>query len=147
MGGRMSELGFNEGDKCNRDGCQGEICQSEPDGCCSCHINPPCSYCTTPREICNECDWSAKDEENTYQAEGRIILWPDGGVVETKKVVLDPAKIDYVSRMHSSSSMIKEGVYPPGATEKEVEAEVVGTFGGRFERFGGGKFKYIAYTD
>ena len=25
------------------------------DECCSCHINPPCSYCTTERcEICKE---------------------------------------------------------------------------------------------
>jgi len=31
-----------------------------------------------------------------------------------------------------------------GAT---VESVVKGTFGGRFEQFGGGKFKYIAYTD
>lgn len=32
-------------------------------------------------------------------------------------------------------------------TDVMVAKKVVGTFGGRFERFGGGKFKYIAYTD
>lgn len=43
--------------------------------------------------------------------------------------------------------MIKEGVYPEHLTRQEVEKEVKGTFGGRFEHFGNGKFKYIAYTD
>jgi hypothetical protein len=43
--------------------------------------------------------------------------------------------------------MIKEGVYPPTATMADVEKEVRGTFGGRFDYFNDGKFKYIAYTD
>jgi hypothetical protein len=43
--------------------------------------------------------------------------------------------------------MIKQGVYPEHMTLAEVEKEVVGTFGGRFEYFGGGRFKYVAYTD
>lgn len=60
---------------------------------------------------------------------------------------LDPTKIDYRIRSHSSSSQICEGVYPEGTTKAEVEARVRGTFGGRFESFGNGRFKYIAYTD
>ena len=43
--------------------------------------------------------------------------------------------------------MIKEGVYPEGMTSQEVYKEVQGTFGGRFERFDSGRFKFIAYTD
>lgn len=43
--------------------------------------------------------------------------------------------------------MRKTGVYPAGTTQAEVEAVVAGTFGGRFESFGDGKFDYIAYTD
>ena len=30
--------GYEKGETCNRK------------GCCSCHINPPCGYCTTPSE-------------------------------------------------------------------------------------------------
>jgi hypothetical protein len=60
---------------------------------------------------------------------------------------LDQTKIDFHSKPHSSCSMIKEGVYPKGTTREEVEAKVAGTFGGRFERFGCGEFRYIAYTD
>ncbi|MGF6633565.1 hypothetical protein OKW30_001385 [Paraburkholderia sp. Clong3] len=60
---------------------------------------------------------------------------------------LDTTKIDWHSKGHSSATMIKEGVYPPSATREDVENAVRGTFGGRFEHFGGGRFKYIAYTD
>lgn len=60
---------------------------------------------------------------------------------------LDPTKIDFHSLRHSSCSMIKRGVYPPGTTQHEVEEKVRGTFGGRFNYFRDGKFEYIAYTD
>lgn len=56
-------------------------------------------------------------------------------------------KLKWVGKAHSSSSMIKEGTYPLKMSKEEVESEVRGTFGGRFEYFGNGKFKYIAYTD
>jgi hypothetical protein len=69
--------------------------------------------------------------------------------IETRPRVLDQTKIDWVDRLHSSCSMIKEGVFPVGTDIKEVEKKVRGTFGGRFERFDeeNGRFKYIAYTD
>ena len=60
---------------------------------------------------------------------------------------LDASKVDWHSKPHTNSSMIKEGVYPEGLSSAEVEEKVRGTFGGRFEYFGKGKFKYIAYTD
>lgn len=59
----------------------------------------------------------------------------------------DSTKIDFHSKPHSSSTMIKEGVCPAGTTQAEVEAKVRGTFGGRFEMFSGTKFRYVAYTD
>jgi hypothetical protein len=60
---------------------------------------------------------------------------------------LDPTKVDWRYVPHTHFTMIKEGVYPLHLSREEVEKEVVGTFGGRFERFGNGHFKYIAYTD
>jgi len=60
---------------------------------------------------------------------------------------LDNTKIDFHSLPHSGSSMIKRGVYPEGTTQKQVEEEVRGTFGGRFNYFRDGKFEYVAYTD
>lgn len=53
---------------------------------------------------------------------------------------LDHTKIDWHSKPHSGSSMVKEGVYPDGTTKAQVEEKVRGTFGG-------GRFRYVAYTD
>ncbi|MNM40731.1 hypothetical protein D3C81_515340 [compost metagenome] len=60
---------------------------------------------------------------------------------------LDPTKIDWRTSYHTYSSQICEGVYPEGTTRDQVVEKVRGTFGGRFESFGNGRFKYIAYTD
>ena len=57
------KIGYEVGDKCNRNGCKGVIAEKEIDGGCSCHINPPCSFCTTPKEVCDICGWDAEDEE------------------------------------------------------------------------------------
>lgn len=94
---------------------------------------------------CPNCDWEAEEQTlNDYVV-----------TVNTKSQVyeawrpreLDPKKIDWHSKSHSSASMIKEGIYPEGTSIAEVRKAVDGTFGGRFEHFGGGKFKFIAYTD
>ena len=69
------------------------------------------------------------------------------GFVDRKKRVLDPTKIDYRVEMHSNSSQLCIEVYPEGTTSKEVELAVRGSFGGRFSKFGGGRFEYVAYTD
>ena len=49
----------------------------------------------------------------------------------------------------SNSSMHKEGTFSPGMTRQEVEKQVIGSWGGRFEYFDEKtcKFKYVAYTD
>jgi len=57
------------------------------------------------------------------------------------------AAITWKDRSHTNASMIREGTYPPGTTREEVERLVRGSFGGRFEQFGDGRFKYVAYTD
>lgn len=54
------EVGINDGEFCNRNGCEGIIARTN-DGSCSCHINPPCSYCTDNNVYCPECDWCSED--------------------------------------------------------------------------------------
>jgi hypothetical protein len=71
----------------------------------------------------------------------------EGVIASWKPVALDPRKIDYRVRSHTHFSQICEGVYPMPTSRDDVEQRVRGTFGGRFEHFGDGKFKYIAYTD
>lgn len=141
----MSEdFGQEEGAVCWRNGCQGIIAVVASENC-SCHIAPPCGSCTTPREHCPVCDWRAQDDEKvTFRS-------PGGGIAEMligpQPRPLDARKIDYRIHAHSGASQICEGVYPEGTDRAEVEAIVRGTFGGHFEHFRGGKFKYIAYTD
>lgn len=140
----MTAFGDEEGATCWRNGCQGIIAVADVEDC-SCHIAPPCGRCTTPREYCPECDWRAKDDKLiTFEA-----VAPGLAMMLTgpQPRPLDPRKIDYRIHAHSGSSQRCEGVYPDGTTREEVERCVRGTFGGRFERFGGGTFSYIAYTD
>lgn len=143
----MSEIGYCEGEVCNRDGCEGVIHIPGPKNC-SCHISPPCGECTSDRTCCPECDWVAVDDPLYAEDISSISFSGDGfASIQTKPRILDPSKVDFVCKLHSGSSMIKEGVYPESMTREEVEKEVVGTFGGGFQQFGGGKFRYIAYTD
>lgn len=76
----------------------------------------------------------------------RYILSLDGSGISTEE--LDPSKIDFRITGNEYSTMIKEGVYPEGTTQGQVLAVIgEGTFGGRFDLFKDGKFKYVAYTD
>lgn len=54
--------GSEVGERCGRDGCDGVIAEDNINGCCSCHLHPPCAYCTTPKECCPECDWRLRDD-------------------------------------------------------------------------------------
>lgn len=141
-----NELGYCEGDTCNRNGCTGMI-DTLPSTNCSCHLSAPCSSCTAPRSFCPECDWAEKDEPELLSTPGTIYISPFGAYWAHEKRTLDSTKIDWFDKPHSSCSMIKEGVYPPDATAADVRKLVDGTFGGRFEYFRDGKFKFIAYTD
>lgn len=137
-----NQYGYVEGEICNRKGCKGVIQETEK-GQCSCHINPPCSACTEPRGYCVICGWDAATEE-------RNRLKPNYNPDYFKVITvadLDKSKINWILKSHTHFSQICEGVYPEGTTLEEVREKVKGTFGGRFEHFGGGTFKYIAYTD
>ena len=140
----MSDLGYEEGSTCNREGCAGTIKTRDSENC-SCHIAAPCGRCTAPRNYCSDCDWQEKDDPLVVM-EITTIYMPFGWA-ERKKRVLDPSKIDYRIEGHSNSSQLCIGIYPASATMKDVEQVVKGTFGGRFESFGGGRFRYVAYTD
>ena len=135
-----------EGDKCPELGCGGVLYFPRVENC-ACHISPPCSACTDNRLTCNECGWTDDSPEETY-----IPVAPGLSMRELRPRPLDNTRVDWRAKLHTGSSMIKEGVYPPAWGDDaeamiKVRAEVDGTFGGRFERFGGGKFKFIAYTD
>lgn len=145
-------IGYEEGDVCNRAGCAGIIAETHcPDGGCSCHNNPPCGFCTEPREECPECGWRLVDDETNFNGFKVGPVTESGAWTHWRPRPLDPSKIDYSVRSHTNFSQICEGVYPQSgdnaADRSAVLAHVKGTFGGRFEKFGKGSFKYVAYTD
>lgn len=145
-----TDTGYEEGDVCGRNGCAGIIATAPAENC-SCHISPPCGACTTPREFCPVCDWQLVDEETTFNDFKVGPVKSNGAWTHYRPRPLDPSKIDWHSKSHSNSSMLKEGVYPQSgddaADRAAVLEKVAGTFGGRFDHFGGGRFKYVAYTD
>lgn len=141
-------FGFEKGDVCWRNGCQGIIAE-HPVQNCSCHIAPPCGQCTESREYCETCGWEQREDGETKVVPW-LIIGPDAwvGSVEPKKErPLDPRKIDYLITSHTNSSQLCTGVYPEGTTMAEVRDMVNGSFGGRFNYFTGGKFQFVAYTD
>ena len=151
----MMEHGYCEGEKCGRDGCAGKIQMRSPDNC-SCHLSAPCGACTSPRCYCDSCDWDeedepspvyvpmSKEEQNFWKAHQEE--WD-----RIRNAPLDNTKVSWRDATHTHFTMIKEGVYPQSdndAADREMVRKAVdGTFGGRFEYFGSGKFKFIAYTD
>ncbi len=132
-----------EGDTCPEPKCKGvlKFIRIAP---CSCHISPPCSACTDAPLTCPECGWEAPEHEPEHKY---VPAAPGLAMMVHRPRPLDGTKIDYRSKSHTGSSMIKEGVYPEGTTREEVQKVVDGTFGGRFTSFGNGRFQFIAYTD
>lgn len=145
-----AEVGYEEGCACNRNGCAGIIAEHAVENC-ACHIHPPCGACTTPREYCPVCDWQMVGDEKPFNDYLVGPVKSDGAWTHYRPRPLDMTKIDWHSKSHTNSSMIKTGVYPQSgndaADRAAVLAKVQGTFGGRFKRFENGSFEYVAYTD
>ncbi|MDJ0702817.1 MAG: hypothetical protein QNJ46_06005 [Leptolyngbyaceae cyanobacterium MO_188.B28] len=47
----------------------------------------------------------------------------------------------------SNCTIFISGEYPEGATKQQVWDAINPTFGGRFTMFGGGYYRFLAYTD
>jgi hypothetical protein len=65
---------------------------------------------------------------------------------------MKPGEWGFKIKGHSSSSQIVEGCCPFDCTRETLIVELKsrgldGTFGGRIEQCGSGRFRYIAYTD
>ena len=158
--------GYSKGEKCNRDGCTGIINEYEKDGSCSCHTNPPCSYCTEPNAYCEECGWDAKEEQIEYDKVMLDAYKKNEAYYAQQRKEFDDAenlfykkyrgeipadKLEMRSKSHTHFSMKVIGVFPKGSeTYETLLPKVKGTFGGRFTTTinqDSYKFEYIAYTD
>lgn len=56
-------FGFDEGDRCGRDGCDGILELNLRGLNCSCHICPPCSQCENAGCRCPKCGWDRREEK------------------------------------------------------------------------------------
>lgn len=153
------EIGYSAGEICNRDGCEGIICEHEKEGSCRCHISPPCSYCEYDNNYCPECDWQGREDQISYKT------LPSESIERYKKETaeldefyktfwlmyrgkkeIEKLVIIHQSHTHFSQKLI--GVFPKGTeTRESIMEEVIGTFGGRFESFTETSFSFIEYTD
>lgn len=61
--------GWDDGEPCGRGKCKGILKVEEPEGGCSCHINPPCASCTNVRLYCPTCDWISDPNEDPITPE------------------------------------------------------------------------------
>lgn len=138
-----TDIGYCEGDICNRNGCKGVVALHAAEDC-SCHLHPPCPACTAPRAYCETCDWQQSEDRVLNDHVGQ---WKNGVFKDYGMRRLDPTKLDWHSLSHTHFSMIKRGVYPEGMSMAAVREQVNGTFGGRFNYFRDGKFEFVAYTD
>lgn len=151
-------LGYSRGETCNREGCEGIIEEMETDGCCSCHINAPCSNCESGKGYCESCGWDGKEEQESFREAHKV----PNSLIEAyeKRAAFQQMydngkgceKLEYTREGHSNSSMKYKGIYPNGSiSDSELISKIRGTFGGRFEYWHIGesftRFIYIAYTD
>lgn len=159
------EEGYFKNEICNREGCEGIIEEPDKEGSCSCHINPPCSYCEDSTAYCPTCDWSAREEKREYydvfnktidtQKLKESTTKRDEYNLNFGRMMRNEIKADKLytqSKLHTHFSMIVVGVFPKGTETKEtLLPKIKGSFGGRFVRYNDSEenviFEYIAYTD
>ena len=62
------DLGYEAGDVCNRDGCDGIIEDSEVEGC-TCHVHSPCGVCLNMWQYCPKCEWESETYDEALKKE------------------------------------------------------------------------------
>jgi len=156
------ESGLVKGETCNRNDCKGIIAEHDKEGGCSCHINPPCSYCTTDTAYCPDCNWQAGDDyvavdpeiekRNRDSYAAQMKKWDEQRDSFYRKFhskeTIEKLEMRHEGHTHFSQKII--GVFPPNSeTRESLYPQVKGTFGGRWEYINveAGKFSFIAYTD
>ena len=141
----MSRYWFEEGDECKT--CRvGKLVEKHSGDGCSCHISPPCSYCTGTKLVCDECGEAAPEE--TYRAVGGDLYER----LSTKRPMADLGDgkklFDYDYDSRSGSTMVYSGKYEGSVTPEDVLKYFGdGTFGHRGPSLRDGRFHYTKITD
>lgn len=148
---------WEEGNKCPNLDCTGHIVIDYPDGGCSCHINAPCSRCTSSFLVCDTC--GEKEPEDDY-LHVPVMAYRSIGMGITELYCKNPSKdlgnckriYDYDYDSSSGSTMVYKGKYEGPVTPQDIiDALGVGTFGKRGPFLTGdkirGSFTYTKITD
>jgi len=119
------------------------VYQEQEDGSCSCHTNPPCSYCTDKQLTCSRCGEVFEEALTT----------PPSTSTTWKPTPFEPkpcgdgmiTKYDYDSS--SGSTMVFTGTFTGEVTNDDLlEFFGTGSWGYRFGYCNGGRFKFTKVT-
>lgn len=117
------------------------------DSCCSCHINPPCSYCTDQELHCLDCG-EVTEEYEPYSSltSGVQEVW------KPKPFTPEPCGNGFITGYgydgRSGSTMVFKGAYTGEVTNEDLLKYFgTGTFGHRFGSCSGGHFTFTKITD
>jgi hypothetical protein len=116
------------------------------EGCCACHINPPCSYCTDQEEYCKDCGEVIIEYEAPSLTESIFNAWksepfkpkPCGDGILTK-INMDSS---------SGSTMHYTGTYEGDVCNADLLKYFgEGSWGYRFGYCSMGRFSFTKITD
>lgn len=143
----MTTKEINEGDKCPE--CHTGNMHFPKVENCSCHVNPPCSACTSNKLTCDDCGWEfdppAPETSYRIAAPGLTEVYTRNPSVELGggKRIFD---FDYNGA--SGSTMEINGRCTPEVTEADIlKYFSSGTFGHRGPVIHGGRFFFTKITD
>lgn len=147
----MSEATFEEGGDCPE--CEGRLFFPPVQGC-SCHINPPCSACTSNGLQCDTCDWEEPEYIEPKQTQSERDAWAKW-IEEWEEARERGHTFPHGGRIFnirhdgsSGSTMVFNGEYEGPVTEKDIFSYLGdGTFGHRGPSLFNGRFSYTKITD
>jgi len=100
--------------------CSGEL-EYITEGCCSCHINPPCSYCTDAPLVCVDCGEIDEKLElpkiNTTHKPSTPIKYK---TMQESFDELPSDKFGFTKGVNTGWGMIVKGYNPDRLTKEEV---------------------------
>lgn len=115
------------------------------DSTCSCHLSPPCSYCTDQELVCFDCGEVIEEYREPILSKNSEVWQPNifkptpcgNGIIT-----------DYTCNSQSGSSMIFIGTYTGEVTNEDLlKFFGDGTFGHRFGFCNRGHFYFTKITD
>ena len=102
----MTNFTWEEGNKCPHTDCPGHIIIDYPDGGCSCHLNAPCSRCTSSFLVCDTChEQEPEDSSHDLYTNLAVALLPKQYTRPSRDLGNGKRIYDYDYNSRSGSTM------------------------------------------